>query len=220
LNVSRVPGNSPRSPFRSSAGPEPAFAKPGTRAKFLRDSTATDVAGALCDATDADAFAGLLARLTGENPSSPGFEAALATLERRDVPAGAAVFPEWTVEEARRLATLPSVRSVIVAGAAGVIARTADAEVPADDPRIASAVRLAAVVVPATKSLGLGAHLESVVRGEEAEIACIGTYGHVIVATFDKGPTSRRVLDAVRDTASALGRAFMKSALEPETSHG
>ena len=75
----------------------------------------------------------------------------------------------------------------------------------------------ASVVIPATKSLGIGAHLESVVRGEDAETVCVGTYGHVLVVTFEKGAESRRVLESVRDLASALGRAFMKSALDPET---
>jgi len=191
--------------------------KPGTRAKFFRDLSSTDAAGALAEAADADAFAGVLARLTGENPSSPGFPAALAALERRDVPVGTVEYPDWIRSEVERLAATPGVKAVVLAGVAGVVAQATGGVMASGDPRIAGAARLASVVIPATKSLGIGAHLESVVRGEDAETVCVGTYGHVLVVTFEKGAESRRILESVRDVASALGRAFMKSALAPET---
>lgn len=186
--------------------------KVNTEARFQRDLVPQDALGLLAalDEKQLKEFSDFLSSVSGERPGTPGFPAALALLERRDVPVGCPSFPQWIESSFRVLATDSAITAVVVAGSVGAEGWSMGKKLDADDHRMLAATKLASIVIAGTKGIGIGAHLESTLRGRDGEVICVGTYGHVITVATARGVDSRRYLPKARDLAGALGRHFLQ----------
>ncbi len=193
-----------------------------TEARFRRDLLAHDAVAVMAsiDGEERAAFSDFLTELSGERPDTPGFPAAMAQLERREVPIGCTEFPPWIESSIQSLSSQPDVTASVIAGSLGAFGWSSGAKLEGTDPRVMAAVRLACFAVPGTKGLGIGAHLESTIRGCDGEVVCVGTYGHVLTVATRQGHDCRRFLPQMRDVASALGRHLLKTSHVEDSTDG